>query len=114
MSIHGEGYTINYEPEQAAILCTGILDLRGKEGYLEVSKLLEEVVGDGKPSITLDLRGLEFLNSSGITTLGGFIIKLRDKGGSSLRVLCSNQYTWQSRSMQGLQRLLPGMTIEFD
>ena len=110
----GDDYLVSYEQELATVLCTGLLDLRGKEGYADLSLLLDEVVKANHSLTTLDLRKLEFLNSSGITTIGGFLIKMRDGGNKALRVLCSDRFTWQSRSMQGLKRLLPEMSIEFE
>jgi len=114
MEINGEGYDVRYDQGEATVICSGSFDLRGKEGYGEIVKLLGQVVDEGKPIMNLDLREVEFLNSSGITTLGGFIIKLRDKKVSRLCVLCSSKYTWQSRSMRGLQKLMPDMSIEFE
>ena len=114
MEVRGDSYLVCYDPERAAVVCEGVLDLRGKEGYGEISQLLELGVDAGDALVTLDLKNLEFLNSSGITTLGGFIIKLRDRQVGQLRVLCSNRYTWQSRSMRGLQKLMPAMALEFE
>jgi len=114
MKISGEGFLVQYDPEQGLVICSGLLDLRGKEGYGPVSRLLDQAVEDVHPQLTLDLTGLEFLNSSGITTLGGFIIKLRNRGISALRIRCSSDYTWQPRSMRGLQKLMPDMALEFD
>ncbi len=113
MEVRGEGYIVSYDSGSATISCSGMLDLRGKEGYGEILQLFEKVVEENPEGVVLDLRELEFLNSSGITTIGGFIIKLRNKGGSKLQILCANKFTWQFRSMQGLQKLMPGMSLEF-
>ena len=113
MEVRGAGFLVCYAQEKATVVCEGVLDLRGKAGYGEILELLEQAVATDSPLVTLDLKDLEFLNSSGITTLGGFIIKLRDRGQGRLRVLCSNKYTWQSRSMRGLQKLMPEMELEF-
>jgi len=114
MEIKGEKYNIAYDAENAAISCSGTLDFRGKEGYKEMAALLEEAVNAESPDIILDIRKLEFLNSSGITTLGGFIIKIRKKGASHLTIRGSKKYSWQARSVKGLQKLLPSMNQEFE
>jgi hypothetical protein len=113
MEVRGTGFLVSHDPEKAYVVCSGVLDLRGKAGYGDIMHLLDQAVAVPDPLITLDLRDLEFLNSSGITTLGGFIIKLRDRGTGQLKVLCSNRYTWQSRSMRGLQKLMPEMELAF-
>lgn len=117
MQIQGDKFTITYHPEMAKIECAGFLNLRGKEGYKEIADLFEKVL-DQSPSpekIILDLREVEFLNSSGITTIGGFVIKVRNKGGVRLLIQCSSKYSWQSRSMVGLQKLMPdSLQITFE
>ncbi|MBF0201372.1 MAG: hypothetical protein HQK66_08670 [Desulfamplus sp.] len=117
MEIKEENYTVRYDESGASITCSGVLDLRGREGYAEIVELLGRAAESDPPSgkITLDMKNLEFLNSSGITTLGGFIIKLRKKGDTKLTILCSNSYSWQPRSMKGLGKLMPGnLEILFD
>ena len=113
MEVRGTDFLVSYAPERATVVCAGVLDLRGKAGYGEIMELLEQAVAAGSPTTTLDLQDLEFLNSSGITTLGGFIIKLRDQGVGGLKILCSDKHTWQSRSMRGLQKLMPDMELDF-
>lgn len=82
MQIKGEKYHVGYNPETSTIFCEGMLNLRGKDGYKDIANLFDQVVKQNHSAkITVDVRELEFLNSSGITTLGGFIIKLRKKGG---------------------------------
>jgi hypothetical protein len=113
MEVRGTGFLVSHDPERAQVVCAGVLDLRGKAGYADIIHLLDQAVAAPGPLVTLDLQDLEFLNSSGITTLGGFIIKLRDRGEAKLKVLCSTRYTWQSRSMRGLQKLMPEMELAF-
>ncbi|HAO22937.1 MAG TPA: hypothetical protein DCQ37_22300 [Desulfobacteraceae bacterium] len=117
MAIRENKYQANYDSQTATVVCKGTLDLRGKDGYKEIAELFDHVVNqpDLPTDITLDVRELEFLNSSGITTLGGFIIKLRNKGGARLIVKCSNKYSWQERSMKGLEKLMPdGLSLIFE
>ncbi len=115
MEVTGEKYNVSYDAITATIICEGIMDLRGKEGYHSVSKLFEDAIAKEPETVTLDIRKLEFLNSSGITTLGaGLVIKLRNKGASGLVIHCSRKYTWQERSMKGLKRLMPALEMKFD
>lgn len=117
MRIHGERYDVHYDPATARVSCSGILDLRGKQSYKDIAELLDNAVNQEPPPeiMTLDVRKLEFLNSSGITTLGGFVIKLRNKGGIRLIIRCSDKISWQERSMKGLTRLMPeGLEVSFE
>ncbi len=116
MQTEGENYSVRYERDKVMVKCVGCLDLRGKEGYGPIAELFGKVIEQhSAPStLILDLRDLEFLNSSGITTIGGFIIKIRNKGGVGLRILCADRHTWQGRSMRGLQKLMEGVEIVFE
>lgn len=114
MEIKEEKYSVCYDAENAGVYCKGMLELRGKEGYQRIADLLEQAVRSESPLITLDIRELEFLNSSGITTLGGFIIRLRKKGSSRLKIMGAQKYSWQIRSLKGLRRLMPGMELMFE
>jgi len=114
MEIRGDKYSVRYDAEKTTFFCEGTLDLRGKEGYGKVADMMEKIVNEAPPLISLDIRELEFLNSSGITTLGGFIIKIRKKGLSRMKIIGADKYSWQARSMKGLQKLMPGMEQEFE
>lgn len=110
-------FSVTYDAESLTVRFTGVLDMRGKEGYKEVIELFDQIVAetDAGKTVTLDVKELEFLNSSGITTIGAFIIKLRNKGGIRLFIHCSNNHSWQARSMTGLQKLMPsGLEIVFE
>ncbi len=117
MEVRGDRFEIAWHCASATVRCAGTLDMRGKEGYRQIADLLDTAAGEiaSGSSVTLDVKDLEFLNSSGITTIGGFIIKLRNKGGIRLGVLCSHIHTWQARSMKGLEKLMPeGLEILFE
>ncbi len=114
MRVEGENYSVTFDAD--TVICVGELNLRGKEGYGPIAELLDSVVAqnDLPRILNLDLRRLAFLNSSGITTLGGFIIKVRNKGGVGLKIICSNDHAWQGRSIKGLQKLMNGLEVVFE
>ncbi|OQX12121.1 MAG: hypothetical protein BWK80_44060 [Desulfobacteraceae bacterium IS3] len=116
MEVRGDRFEITWHSASATVRCSGTLDMRGKEGYRQIIDLLDEAVSlTSSGIVTLDVKALEFLNSSGITALGGFIIKLRNKGGIRLAIRCSHTHTWQARSMKGLEKLMPdGLEIIFE
>jgi hypothetical protein len=61
--------------------------------------------------IVLDLRQLDFLNSSGITMLSRFVMEARGHEGIDIQVLASEAVPWHARSLKNLQRLMPTLTI---
>lgn len=61
-----------------------------------------------------DLRGLEFLNSSGINVLFRLVIKVREKANMQLIVRGANHVSWQSKSLVNLQRLMPTVQLNWE
>lgn len=115
MEVVGKKYSVRFDTQTATISCTGILDVRGKEGYQPIVDLFDAVVDLQPELITLDVRQLEFLNSSGITAIGsGLVIKVRNKGFSRLAIRCSDKFPWQKRSMKGISKLMPGIELRFE
>ncbi len=115
MRVKGEHYEVVYDDSTSSIVCTGKMDLRGKEGYMPIAKLFEDVIEKKPATITLDIRNLRYLNSSGITTIGaGLIIKARKKGGIGIVVHSTKEYSWQYRSMKGIVKLMPGLEVKID
>ena len=110
--ISGEGYEIRYEPVTATIEFHGSLRLLGASRYNAIIELLENILAQHPKKIIINLRKLAFLNSSGINALSKFIIKVRDQRSSELLVLGAAKFTWQSKSLRNLQRLMPGLQLE--
>ncbi|GBF81877.1 slr1659 superfamily regulator [Aphanothece sacrum] len=114
MNITTEGCTIDYDSETVTVSFKGSLRLSGMEEYQPIVDLLNNVVQEDKPVITLDLKGLEFLNSSGISMLSKFVINVRKKGSMVICVKGSKAIAWQDKSLKNLQRLMPTLTLEFE
>lgn len=111
MDISHEDYQVQYDEAASTLRCSGSFRLHGDE-YKPVLDLLVHAA-DAKPAtLTLDVRGLQFLNSSGINTLSKFILQVRKHGVSSVLVQGSTQYPWQEKSLKNLQRLLPALKLE--
>ena len=124
VEIKTDDYTISHKIETLTVVCKGSLRLSGKDDYDPIIKLLENVVDTVKvddeesnlpqeaPIITLDLRELEFLNSSGINILSKFVIKVRQKGKIAIMVRGSKNIPWQGKSLKNLERLMPSLQLE--
>ncbi|CCQ55361.1 MULTISPECIES: slr1659 superfamily regulator [Crocosphaera] len=114
MEIKTDDYCVTYHPETATVSFGGSLRLGGTEEYKPIVDLLDEAAGNDPETITLDLKALEFLNSSGISMLSKFVISIRKKKNSSITVKGSNEFAWQGKSLKNLQRLMPTLTLEFE
>ena len=111
--IEHEDYKVVYDAGSQSIVCSGTFRLRGDE-YAEVTRILDAVAGREPTSLTLDLKAVEFLNSSGINAISKFVLKLRRKGTTQLAIRGNEGVAWQRKSLRNLERLLPGTTVEFE
>jgi hypothetical protein len=110
-NIHGESFEILLEEKNSTVLFKGALRLCGTEDYAPILDTLKETLTDPTTPIVLDLRQLDFLNSSGITMLSRFVIEARDHAGIDIQVLASESVPWHARTLKNLQRLMPTLSL---
>ncbi|QTA91143.1 hypothetical protein [Desulfonema magnum] len=112
MNLEGDGYTITYKDNIITIF--GKLSLM-LEDYEELEDFFEEVIRTEPSEITLDIRNLEYLNSSGIKTICvSLILEADDIEDIQMKILCSNQYTWQKETIPTFEDLMDDMEIVFE
>jgi hypothetical protein len=116
-------YEVYYNTETATVHFQGTVRLIGANAYVHFTELLEKVLkreatfpltAEQKPLITFDLKQLESLNSSGITTLAKFVIKVNQKSHLEMIIQGSRQIAWQKRSLINLKRLMPRLQLEWE
>jgi hypothetical protein len=109
-SINGESFEIRLE-DKSTVCFKGALRLSGTDDYAPILELLKETLSTSALQIVIDLRELDFLNSSGITMFSRFAIEARDCAGAEVQVLASEGVPWHARSLKNLQRLMPSLKI---
>ena len=112
--IKGEDYSVQYDPDSVIFHFIGELSLGGSADYAPIAKLLEDVAIQAPSTITLNLKKLEFLNSSGISMLSKFAISVRKKKTIQVLVLGSNDISWQEKSLKNLEKLLPSLKLKLE
>ncbi|WP_341731018.1 hypothetical protein [Microcoleus sp. EPA2] len=112
--LKGQDYFIQYDPESVTVCFKGELSLDGASDYKPIVDLLDEVASLEPPHITLNLKQLEFLNSSGINMLSKFVISVRKKKTIELLVTGSNDVPWQQKSLKNLEKLLPTLKLQLE
>ncbi|MEM7031052.1 MAG: hypothetical protein AAF629_15910 [Chloroflexota bacterium] len=113
MEIKQDNHTVSYDELTQTIVCSGTFRLRGSD-YAPIVELLN-TVADAQPElITLDVRQLQFLNSSGINVLSKFVIRVRKQASSKMLILGNAQVPWQKKSLRNLQRLKPDLVLEIE
>ena len=109
--VKGDDYQVQYDPEATTVYFKGTIALGGTKDYAPIVKLLNSVADLDPPLITLNVKELAFLNSSGISMLSKFVLGMRKKKKTQLIVLGSKKMPWQSKSLKNLERLLPGLKL---
>lgn len=112
--IQGETYSVQYEAESTTVIFQGKLALPGSRDYSPINDLLQQIAARSPEVITLDLKKLSFLNSSGISMLSKFVLGLRKRQGIQLVVWGSSEMPWQSKSLRNLQKFLPSLQLEIE
>src|SRR5690348_8008683 len=93
--IRTEDYSVSYDQTSHTVMCKGSFRLSGVTEYAPISQLLTDALNEQPPVIVLNLRDLQFLNSSGINILSKFVISVRQKGSTQLLVQGSKKIPWQ-------------------
>lgn len=109
--INGESYEVRLEDDNSTVFFKGALRLSGSDDYAPILEMLKETLIDPAMATVLDVRELDFLNSSGITMFSRFVIEARDRAGINLQFLASEAIPWHARSLKNLQRLMPSLKI---
>jgi hypothetical protein len=112
VEIKTDDYTVEYKPDLATVFLRGFLRLPGMPEYESIMNLLLDAI-EGASTLTLNLQELEFLNSSGISMLSMFVVKIRNQGQAQLVIQGTNRVLWQTKSLRNLQRLMPSLKLEF-
>lgn len=109
--LKGHKYTVNYDSRAGIVNCIGRFRLLKPE-YKQISDLLHQAVEDGHDELTLNLRGLEFLNSSGIKTFYEFVIDVRNHNNIQLLIQGSASHKWQPLILENCRKLMPKLQLE--
>lgn len=110
--IKGTDFSVQYDPNSTTVDFSGLLSLDGGKEYAPISNLLNKIADKEPEQMTLNLKQLEFLNSSGISMLSKFVLGLRKKKETQLVILGSEKIPWQSKSLKNLQKFLPSLKLE--
>lgn len=102
MTLKGDNYTVEYIQSSNLIVFRGVLRLQGREHYQEIYELLTKTIAITESVLSIDMSKLEFLNSSGISSLCLFAIHLRDIPGKRVLITGSNGISWQAKSLGNL------------
>jgi hypothetical protein len=112
MEIAGDKYRIVYDPAVSIVAFQGILRLKGR---FPLNKQLIDAVAAAAPKVvTLGVRQLEFLNSSGVVLLFKSIADLHDLTSSQIIVRGSTRYPWQVKWLRDMSKFMPELQLDWE
>lgn len=114
MEIKTENYQVTYDESSHNIVFDGSLCFNGSAEYASIFELLNKVAQQEPEKITLDLKELNFLNTSGISILSKFVINVRKRKNIQMIVIGAKKNPWQGKSLKNLQRLMPSLKLELE
>jgi hypothetical protein len=113
MQISAEDYYIEYDVHGSTVGFHGSLLLNGAEEYAPIVQLLNNAIEQQTAPVTVNIQNLRMLNSSGFQMLSKFVMKVRQQGDIKLIIKGNPKISWQARSLQNLQRLMPTLEVDF-
>ena len=103
---------LTYNQNQKTVVIEGSMRLANLSEYEVVSDFLNKISEEADDNLKLDVRNLQFLNSSGITTFSMFILSCKKSGKPKLKVLGSNDISWQEKSLRNFKKLWDDVEVE--
>jgi len=101
----GFSITLKHDPDGVQVRIVGELDLATVP---ELNRVLETLDGDGYSRLMLDLDGVQFIDSSGLSVIAS-ANRSADSNGHRLTIRCSS---WQVRRLFELTGMLEYLTFE--
>lgn len=114
MNLQTKEFSISFDEEEARIVFEGSMRLRSARDYDDLKQLLRNAHALELPQLTLDFRRLRFLNSSGIGTIGQFIVEARKANKMRIVLHGTSARPWQSRSLGTFQKIWPKVELNID
>ena len=112
MKIEDKKYSIEILDDFNTVIFTGNLRLHTVKEYNEIMERIFDLSKDSPKPLVLDFSKLDFINSSGLASLGILFIKLRDFEKKIL-IKASKYVNWHVASLKDYQTLNSQIEIEY-
>lgn len=114
MHLQTDEFSVSFDESEATIKFEGSMRLRSARDYDQLKQLLRDAHSKDLPVLTLDFRELKYLNSSGVGTIGQFIVEARKASKMQLVLRGSSARPWQPRSLGTFKRIWSNVELTID
>jgi len=105
MFIGNDVFKIKYEEEESTIYFSGTIRMYGNEEYLRIRKFLSDIYELENHELLLNFVNLDFMSSSGISTIAKFFLHVKDKEEKDITIIGNKNIVWQKKSIDNLKSL---------
>ena len=96
---------ISFNEDDLTLRLKGSLRLPNMNEYEPIGQLMRESAVIAGDALTLDLKGLTYLNSSGITNLSLFVLHCKKNHTPQITILGDQSVSWQEKSLSNFKKL---------
>jgi hypothetical protein len=114
MEIKTNEYHVWHSEQDGVLYFEGSFRLGNSDAYGEIFNLMVKALESSSSKLVIDLKSLQFLNSSGINLLAKFVITVRKTENGRLTIKGNNQIPWQTKSLANLKKLYPALILDLD
>ncbi len=105
-----EEYSLNVDKSNNTATLSGVMRLASPIAYKPVLQPIQDAIDASPPQLRIDLSGLVFLNSSGVTALSRLIMSAR-QNNVGLVCVVDDAVPWQRKTLSSFQRLYPRLEL---
>ncbi|MDM8560027.1 hypothetical protein [Candidatus Parabeggiatoa sp. HSG14] len=118
MDIKTEEYNIIYDSTTTTVVCDGSLFLNSIKEYEPILELFKKAAEENKFSktFTVDLRELQFLNSSGINMMIKFVSHVAEGASFKFKLVVKGQKEnlFHEKLLKNFQCLMPSLVVQLE
>ena len=93
---------LRFDEAKSILVIEGSMRLANLSEYEPVKAFIVQSSEKCTGLLTIDMQKLEFLNSSGITTISTFVLGCKKHQKPRLKIIGSNLISWQEKSLSNL------------
>lgn len=115
MKMEFDNFEMLFDESENTIYFKGVLRSNEFEQFDKIKNFILDIYGLEISELVMNFGDLEFMNSSGISTLCRVIIDAKESGvNKPIRILGKKDILWQVKSFENLKKIWDLISLEFN